>query len=60
MVNLWSTSCRANGNTLGRYVQIREPLKASQAGNCVSKQVSYLVEDYYGIGEMCKRRKMLS
>ena len=47
MVNLLCTSCRANGNTLGSYVQIEEPLKASQAGNRVSKQISYLVEEHY-------------
>ena len=47
MVNLLCTSCRANGNTLGSYVQIEEPLKASEAGNRVSKQISYLVEEHY-------------
>jgi hypothetical protein len=47
MVNLWSTSCPARGNTLGRYVQIEEPLKASEAGSRVSKQISYLVEEHY-------------
>ena len=46
--------------TLGRYVQIKEPLKASKAGNCVSKQVSYLVEDHYEIGEVWKNRKIWS
>jgi len=60
MVNLLCTSCRANGNTLGSYVQIEEPLKASQAGNRVSKQVSERVEDHYEIGEMCTNRKILS
>ena len=60
MVNLQSTSCHANGNTLGRYVQIEEPLKASEAGNRVSKQVSERVEDHYEIGEMCTNRKILS
>ena len=44
--------------SLSSYVWNEELLKASQAGIRISKQVFFIVEDYYVIGGMCIHSNM--